>query len=46
VVGQAFDGTVTPLALGYLAFSILAVLVVLWTERWTLFRPQHRAPGG
>jgi DHA1 family bicyclomycin/chloramphenicol resistance-like MFS transporter len=44
IVGQAFDGTVLPLAVGYLSFSILTVLVVLWTEGWRLFRPQHQDP--
>jgi DHA1 family bicyclomycin/chloramphenicol resistance-like MFS transporter len=44
IVGQAFDGTVLPLAVGYLSFSILTVLVVLWTENWRLFRPHHKDP--
>ena len=43
-IGQAFDGTVLPLGLGYLALSILVVLVVFWTEKGRLFRPQHE-PG-
>jgi MFS transporter, DHA1 family, multidrug resistance protein len=45
-VGQAFDGTVLPLGVGYLCFSLLALLVVLWTEKWQLFRPHHDAPAG
>ena len=44
VVGQAFDGTVLPLGLGYMALSGLAVLVVLWTENWRLFRPHNPDP--
>jgi DHA1 family bicyclomycin/chloramphenicol resistance-like MFS transporter len=44
MVGQAFDGTVLPLGIGYLCFSILAVLVVLWTEKGRLFQPQNKAP--
>jgi DHA1 family bicyclomycin/chloramphenicol resistance-like MFS transporter len=44
VIGQAFDGTVLPLGIGYTALSILAVLVVLWTEQGRLFRPQHEPP--
>jgi DHA1 family bicyclomycin/chloramphenicol resistance-like MFS transporter len=45
IVGQAFDGTVLPLAIGYLSFSILTVFAVLWTENWRLFRPHHHDPG-
>ncbi|GJD62908.1 Bicyclomycin resistance protein [Methylobacterium frigidaeris] len=37
LVGQSFDGTVTPLALGYCALSGLALAMVLWTERGRLF---------
>ena len=40
-IGQAFDGTVLPLGVGYVALSILAVLVVLWTEKGRLFVPQN-----
>jgi DHA1 family bicyclomycin/chloramphenicol resistance-like MFS transporter len=36
-VGQHFNGTVTPLAIGYLTLSVAAVLVVLVTERGRLF---------
>jgi DHA1 family bicyclomycin/chloramphenicol resistance-like MFS transporter len=41
VIGQAFDGTVLPLGIGYAVLSALAVGVVLWTERGRLFQPQH-----
>ncbi|MGQ7794102.1 multidrug effflux MFS transporter [Faunimonas sp. B44] len=41
LVGQAFDGTVLPLAAGFLGLSILGVLVVLWTEHGRLFRPRQ-----
>jgi DHA1 family bicyclomycin/chloramphenicol resistance-like MFS transporter len=44
-IGQAFDGTVLPLGIGYLALSVLAVLVVFWTEEGRLFRPQHEPLG-
>jgi DHA1 family bicyclomycin/chloramphenicol resistance-like MFS transporter len=37
IVGQHFDGTVKPLALGYLALALAAVLVVVVTERGRLF---------
>lgn len=43
-VGQHFNGTVVPLAVGYLALSVACVLVVLWTEQGRLFRPQHPDP--
>jgi DHA1 family bicyclomycin/chloramphenicol resistance-like MFS transporter len=44
VIGQAFDGTVLPLGIGYLVLSILSVAVVVWTERGRLFQPQHEPP--
>jgi DHA1 family bicyclomycin/chloramphenicol resistance-like MFS transporter len=44
LVGQAFDGTVLPLGIGYVCFSVLTVLVVLWTEKGRLFRPHHKDP--
>lgn len=37
LVGQSFDGTVTPLAIGYVCLSGLALATVLWTERGRLF---------
>jgi DHA1 family bicyclomycin/chloramphenicol resistance-like MFS transporter len=43
-VGQAFDGTVTPLAGGFVLYSAACILVVLWTERWRLFVPRHAPP--
>ena len=41
VIGQAFDGTVTPLAAGFLACDVACLAVVLWAERGRLFAP-HR----
>ena len=38
VIGQAFDGTVLPVGIGYATLGGLALLVVLWTERGLLFR--------
>lgn len=40
-IGQAFRGSVVPLALGYLILSVLCVIVLLWTERGRLMRPHH-----
>jgi DHA1 family bicyclomycin/chloramphenicol resistance-like MFS transporter len=45
VVGQHYDGTVIPLALGYLALSFATVAVVLGTERGTLFGQKHAELG-
>jgi len=38
LIGQAYDGTAMPLALSLLASSILALLLVLFSERGKLFR--------
>lgn len=39
VIGGAYDGSVLPLACGYLVLAILALAVVAWTERGRLFSP-------
>lgn len=44
LIGQAFDGTVTPLGLGYFGLGFAALLVVLWAERGRLFVPHHPDP--
>lgn len=44
IVGQAFDGTVTPLGAGFLLLGIVCLLVVLWTERGRLFTPHSADP--
>jgi DHA1 family bicyclomycin/chloramphenicol resistance-like MFS transporter len=38
LIGQAFDGTVTPMAAGYFIASAIALGLVLVAERGTLFR--------
>jgi DHA1 family bicyclomycin/chloramphenicol resistance-like MFS transporter len=38
VVGQAYNGTVTPLAFAFGFGGLFALLAVLWTERGRLFR--------
>ncbi|WP_029076178.1 multidrug effflux MFS transporter [Kaistia adipata] len=43
-IGQAFDGSVLPLAIGFLATGILSLGVVFWTERGRLFAPHHPDP--
>lgn len=40
-IGQAFDGSVVPLVLGYLGCSGAALAAVVWTERGRLFQPQQ-----
>lgn len=44
IVGQAFNGTVIPIATGYLCFGFLSVLLMLWTEKGRLFQPHHAPP--
>ena len=44
LVGQAFDGTVVPLCLGYALLSAGALAAVAWTERGRLFQPHHAPP--
>ncbi len=42
LVGAAFDGTVLPMSLGFLAFGTGAFLIIAWAENWRLFaRPGH-----
>lgn len=43
-VGAAFNGTTVPLALGFLVFGVVALVIVAWAERGRLFtRPHHHA---
>jgi DHA1 family bicyclomycin/chloramphenicol resistance-like MFS transporter len=44
-VGQSFNGTVIPLAAGFLTLGSLTLLVVLWTERGRLFRSVNPPSG-
>ncbi|MGB3377216.1 MAG: Bcr/CflA subfamily drug resistance transporter, partial [Allopontixanthobacter sediminis] len=37
-IGQAFDGTARPIAMALLVCGILALALVLWSERGKLFR--------
>ncbi len=41
MIGQAFDGTTTPVAIGYSVLGVLAFCCVLVAERGKLFRPQN-----
>lgn len=44
VVGQAFDGTVLPLAIGFFVLNGTGLAVVVWTERGRLFKPHQADP--
>lgn len=44
VVDQAFDGTVLPLAVGFLGYGVVALAIVLLVERGRLFGPFDRPP--
>ena len=41
VVGQSFNGTTVPMTLGFVGVGLIALLLVLATERGKLFRPHH-----
>jgi MFS transporter, DHA1 family, multidrug resistance protein len=44
-IGQQFDGSVTPVALGFLVCGVAALLLVLWCEKGKLFtRPGTTQP--
>jgi DHA1 family bicyclomycin/chloramphenicol resistance-like MFS transporter len=44
VVGQAFDGTVLPLSIGFFVLNGAGLAVALWTERGRLFVPHQADP--
>ena len=44
LIGQSFDGTVRPLAIGFTLLALAALVTVLITERGKLARPQHVPP--
>ncbi|MDO9417112.1 multidrug effflux MFS transporter [Pararhizobium sp.] len=44
-IGQAFDGTVTPLAVGFLIVSVLGLIFVFIAENGKLFRPHNEQTG-
>ncbi len=41
LIGQSYDGTVLPIALGYLVFGAISLVFVLIAENGTLFQAQH-----
>ena len=44
LISQSFNGTVLPMAIGYLAIGVGGVAVTLWTEKGRLFRPHNPDP--
>ena len=44
LIGQEFNGTVTPLSVGFLACDASCLAIVLWAERGRLFQPHHHDP--
>ncbi|WP_198351226.1 multidrug effflux MFS transporter [Flavisphingomonas formosensis] len=44
IVGQSFDGTSLPMALGFLCFGFTALVIVLITEKGKLFHAHHAPP--
>lgn len=45
MIGQAFDGTVLPLLIGYVALGAASLIVVFWTEHGKLFGTGEASPG-
>ncbi|WP_407155842.1 multidrug effflux MFS transporter [Bradyrhizobium sp. STM 3557] len=43
VIGQGYDGTVTPFATGFLACIFISLVIVAITEKGRLFRPHNPA---
>lgn len=43
LIARQFDGTTAPIFAGNFAVAFIALLIILWTERWKLFR--SGAPG-
>jgi MFS transporter, DHA1 family, multidrug resistance protein len=41
---RVFDGTITPLAFGFLGYGVLALALVAWAERGVLFQPLEPPP--
>ena len=42
LIGQAYDGTVAPLAGGYFFAALIALVMTLIAEKGLLFRSQNR----
>jgi len=42
LIGQAFDGTTTPLAFGFVSVAVIGLVFVLIAERGKLFHAHHK----
>ena len=45
-IGQHFDGTTSPLTLGFTLCGLAAIGIILWTEHGRLFVARHLPPAG
>ncbi len=43
-IGQAFDGTTVPMAIGFFACGVAALLIIAWAEQGKLFRRPGTCP--
>jgi DHA1 family bicyclomycin/chloramphenicol resistance-like MFS transporter len=46
LIGQAFNGTVTPLAAGFCSVSVAALVMIFIAERGKMFQPQNAPVSG
>ncbi|ARS29143.1 multidrug effflux MFS transporter [Sphingomonas sp. KC8] len=44
IIGQSYNGTTIPIALGYMLLGMASLVIVLIVERGRLFRAHHPAP--
>ena len=44
LIGRAYDGTTTPLLLGFAGLGVLSLAIIAVTERGRLFASSERAP--
>jgi DHA1 family bicyclomycin/chloramphenicol resistance-like MFS transporter len=42
LIGQSFDGTLRPFAIGFFLATLVAIAIVLVVENGRLFRPHHK----
>ena len=42
IIGQSFDGTLRPFAIGFFLATLVAIAIVLVVEKGRLFQPHHR----
>jgi DHA1 family bicyclomycin/chloramphenicol resistance-like MFS transporter len=42
IIGQSFDGTLRPFAIGFFLATLFAIAIVLVVEKGRLFQPHHK----